>query len=331
MSLAGCSGTAPAKRNAKSRSKHSKDGREAINELLSSCAEEILNFERDAAREAMASQNLLRMLRSRANASTGKGATTTAPCQPVDCLESLALIGNMDPEREVSKHIYEPSIAGRQAEKHLAASSGREAEEKPVENLDVHAKVATDVTTPAGPIVDATQAGSSGNICATSSECCASLTSGLLEILAHDNTVMECNLQDYEAALSSAIQESIQLKTEVTQMAKVCDSVNQLQDLVAKEMQVHANLREENIFLMEKHHELISVLKRAAETDCDDASAALIDELVSENSMLRILLFFPDAAVLHQEHQLHMLSSATRATVKAACDNQHVTNSTNQT
>jgi len=125
-------------------------------------------------------------------------------------------------------------------------------------------------------------------------------TSSIMEALAHDNTVMECNLRDYDVALRSAMLQVLRLRMDAAQMEAACGQLGQLQELVSREMRAHAQLREENVQLLEKHYELTSVIRRALETheEEDAESAALIKELTSENSALRALLGFAEPAAV---------------------------------
>lgn len=116
----------------------------------------------------------------------------------------------------------------------------------------------------------------------------------LLRMLAHDNTVMECNLREYDEALGCTLREVVRLKAEVHQMEHVCGQVGQLQALLHREMHVHAQLKQENLELQDKNHELCSVIQEAAEV-ADPEGAAIIDGLIYENTALRRLLFRTDA------------------------------------
>jgi len=119
----------------------------------------------------------------------------------------------------------------------------------------------------------------------------------LLEALAKDNTVMECNIRDYDMALRAAMKEVLTLRTDVMQMETACGQLGQLKELLAREAQAHANLREEHWQLADKNNELVSVIREALAADDHDVEhVSLIDTLVSENNALRALLLHAEPA-----------------------------------
>merc|ERR1711933_272847 len=87
------------------------------------------------------------------------------------------------------------------------------------------------------------------------------LTSTSLGALAHDNTVLECNLRDYELALRSALQEAQSLRFEMAQMENACGQVGKLRELLQRESKVRQELQEENTALTRKGRELTAVIR----------------------------------------------------------------------
>lgn len=120
----------------------------------------------------------------------------------------------------------------------------------------------------------------------------------ILEVMAQDNTVMECNLRDYDAALCTAMQEALHLRAEVAEMDKVQGHVTLLQDILSSEIKVHDQLREENRQLRVQNHELMTAIHEAVASDEDHDSAVLIEGLIMENTMLRSSLFTQDSVVI---------------------------------
>lgn len=63
---------------------------------------------------------------------------------------------------------------------------------------------------------------------------------------------MECNLQDYQAAIAAAVQEATYLQTEIAQLEGTCGKVIQLQDLLEQEIHASGSISEENNLLKQK-------------------------------------------------------------------------------
>eukprot|EP00747_Dinoflagellata_sp_TGD_P104875 gnl/TRDRNA2_/TRDRNA2_169374_c1_seq1.p1 gnl/TRDRNA2_/TRDRNA2_169374_c1~~gnl/TRDRNA2_/TRDRNA2_169374_c1_seq1.p1 ORF type:complete len:452 (-),score=87.16 gnl/TRDRNA2_/TRDRNA2_169374_c1_seq1:33-1388(-) len=116
-----------------------------------------------------------------------------------------------------------------------------------------------------------------------------SVVLGLVRAMVHDNTVMACNMHDYEAVLSAALTEMYRLRSEVSQMESVCNKISRLQELLAAEMRAHAKLRQENTNLAAQNEELMSLIMDSAEAGYDTEYEAFTESLIIENEMLRKL------------------------------------------
>jgi len=108
---------------------------------------------------------------------------------------------------------------------------------------------------------------------------------------------MECNLQDYQAAICAAVQETTYLQTEIAQLEGTCGKVIQLQDLLEQEIHASSSISEENNLLKQKIFELVNVIKEAVEATEDDEGLAIIEDLMQENDALRTYLFCPGSMV----------------------------------
>lgn len=130
----------------------------------------------------------------------------------------------------------------------------------------------------------------------------------ILEVMAQDNTVMECNLRDYDDALCVAMREALHLRAEVAEMEKVQGHVSLLQDILSGEIKVHDQLREEHHQLSVQNHELLTAMYEAASSDEDHENAVLIEGLIMENTMLRSSLFTPNSVVIGADFRQQQLS-----------------------
>jgi len=123
----------------------------------------------------------------------------------------------------------------------------------------------------------------------------SAIATELLRVLAHDNTVLECNIRDYDIALNSTIEEVVRLKSEARQLESACGQIGQLRELLQREMRACSELRDQNAWLSNRRDNLINAMKEAAEAS-DGESSTVIDGLISQNTMLRRLLSSAEAA-----------------------------------
>eukprot|EP00927_Polykrikos_kofoidii_P000546 TRINITY_DN1019_c0_g2_i1.p1 TRINITY_DN1019_c0_g2~~TRINITY_DN1019_c0_g2_i1.p1 ORF type:complete len:400 (-),score=62.73 TRINITY_DN1019_c0_g2_i1:188-1387(-) len=146
------------------------------------------------------------------------------------------------------------------------------------------------------------------------------VASGLLEALAQDNTVMECNLRDYDSALRVAMHEVLRLKSDVAQMETACSELGRLENLYSREMQVQARLQQENLQLLERQRQIMSIINEALNVKDDDAeTSALVNDLMAENNSLRNLLRETEpAAVLSKAAAAAAVSKSAGPTVAGA-------------
>jgi len=123
----------------------------------------------------------------------------------------------------------------------------------------------------------------------------ADIALNLLQSLVQANTVLECNLSDYDAALCSTIREVFRLKADIAQMEAKCGvgRIRHLEDMICQEMRAHSRLKMENVALMDKNRELLSVIQEAMQSTADEETTALIWALLAENNSLRQLLGLP--------------------------------------
>jgi len=122
----------------------------------------------------------------------------------------------------------------------------------------------------------------------------AAIASRVLEALARDNTVLECNMRDYGVSLQHAVQEVLLLRTEIAQLEDVCKLVSRWQAHLGVEVHRSKLLWEENNQLRERHQELVAVIQEAAEASDDQESMTLIQGLITENNVLRRTLLCSD-------------------------------------
>eukprot|EP00929_Paragymnodinium_shiwhaense_P093210 TRINITY_DN53359_c0_g1_i1.p1 TRINITY_DN53359_c0_g1~~TRINITY_DN53359_c0_g1_i1.p1 ORF type:complete len:408 (+),score=96.87 TRINITY_DN53359_c0_g1_i1:291-1514(+) len=112
----------------------------------------------------------------------------------------------------------------------------------------------------------------------------------LMESLARDNTVLECDLRDYASALEASMREAVRLRVEAGRMETACNQLGQLQEVLSRERQALSHLRDENLRLLERNREITLVVEQAMGANDDEDNLALLEELSAENAALRELL-----------------------------------------
>jgi len=234
--------------------------RQRIEDLLASCSSEVLKFERGAAREVAASEHAIRLISERSSLLPG---ALLGPVAPSSASSSPA-------RPQLRQPAYPAALTD--------ATPGSPASLVAVLPLG-HAPDAISAQFPCDAAVDHSR----------SRDSAASLASELLRLLAQDNTILECNIRDYDVALTLTMQEVVQLRSEVRQMGSTCSQMGQLRELLDREMRVRSQLRSENASLLDRHHCLLAGIRHAIEAD-DGESVSLISGLISENTALRRLL-----------------------------------------
>jgi len=262
-----------------------RDGRrrlrkQRVETLLTACAKDIARLEHTAARELAASYRLAILL-------DGRSTSPSDKVEPPQVLDEEAAESTAESE-EACITSEMASMQDKSVENAVEAS---QKDLQLLNNLDEQ-EMADKKDTKAA----ASEAGASAVVCDGSSNSSAQLTM-LLEALAHDNTVMECNLQDYQAAICAAVQEATYLQTEIAQLEGTCGKVIQLQDLLEQEIHASSSISEENNLLKQKIFELVNVIKEAVEATEDDEGLAIIEDLMQENDALRTYLFCPGSMV----------------------------------
>jgi hypothetical protein len=247
--------------------------KQRVETLIAACADDIARLEHTAARELAASNRLTILLDGRSN----------SPLNKVELPQAL--------DEEVAESTAESEDA-------CISSKTAPTHDKTIENIvearqkDLQRNREADKQ---DKKVAVSEAGALAAVCDGSSNSSAQL-SILLKALAHDNTVMECNLQDYQAAIAAAVQEATYLQTEITQLEGTCGKVIQLQDLLEQEIHASSSISEENN-LKQTNFQLVNVIKEAAEATEDDEGLAIIEDLMQENDALRTYLFCPGSMV----------------------------------
>lgn len=234
--------------------------RQRIEDLLASCSTEVLKFERGAAREVAAAEHATRLIAARSSLHIAPALPPVVPSSS-SCLSApSALLEQPQLSTDMDDNTRSRSATVLQGPTSLQ-----------------------DGTPEPQPDGTPEQRGS----CRRGSA--ASIATELLRLLARDNTVLECNVRDYDIALSSTIEEAVRLKVEVRQLEGACGQMDQLRNLLQREMRVRSQLRHQNAHLLDRHHNLLAAIRQAAEAD-DGESASLIHGLIAENTALRRLL-----------------------------------------
>lgn len=261
--------------------------RQCIEDLLASCSVEVLKLERGAAREVAASEHAVRLISAR---SLSQSASSAPPLELSSSSSAPAPLPAQRPAQ--TGHVNGSSRDSTPEGIAIVAPAQQPSmivEERlaPDGVLDSTAWASRSTATADGKLAQShcaterTSQGPRGSASAVGTE--------LLRVLARENTVLECNIRDYDTALNGTIEEAVRLKSEVRQLESVCGQVGQLRELLQREKMACSELRDHNAFLAARRVDLMTAVRQAAEVS-DSESSFLIDGLISQNTALRRLL-----------------------------------------
>lgn len=253
--------------------------RQRIEDLLASCSTDVLKLERGAAREVAASEHAVRLLRARS--SSGPASPAFIPAAPASSSSSAPPVPQ--PPR------WQSVTGGPVVPVSPCAADG-------AGSLGDSGDLGMEEDAAASSLAAAPQMPASLRSAAEDRDraSAASIAAELFRVLAWDNTVLECNIRDYDTALNCTIEEVSRLRCEVRQLEGTCSQAGQLRDLLAREMRVRSRLRDQNAQLQERHHALLTAARQAVDIS-DSEGAALVEDFIAENSALRRLLSFAEA------------------------------------